>query len=327
MSERIQKTKKQHYVPRCYLDAWAVPNKYQVHVYDLKTDMQRISNINDIASENHFYDFIPDNVFSKQALDAFHKYGILLDSKSPFQGIEHAFANYIEDNYSKLLKKVINDSKSATPWIINNCYFISEQQKADMSEFLALQFIRTKKVRNMMLELSTSLEPILKDMGASVETLDKCKVDKERAKNIHARMLMNNKDLPEISKSFWSLTWVLGINKTEKKFYTSDNPIGTHAHIKDPIMSMSGLQSPGVEVFFPISPNCILLMFDGSYHNHIAYLERKYVLIDDELSVDYYNSLCVLRCERCVFSNDGDYKLVKGVKKRNPDVFINRRQN
>lgn len=33
---------------------------------------------------------------------------------------------------------------------------------------------------------------------------------------------------------FFSLTWILGINKTAESFYTSDNPIGTKAHVKNP---------------------------------------------------------------------------------------------
>lgn len=46
----MQKTKKQHYVPQSYLKAWAIPGTYQVHVYDKKTDNERVNSINDIAS-------------------------------------------------------------------------------------------------------------------------------------------------------------------------------------------------------------------------------------------------------------------------------------
>ena len=47
--------KKQHYVPQCYLEAWAIPNTHQIFVYDKKTSRDRKSNIIDVASENRFY--------------------------------------------------------------------------------------------------------------------------------------------------------------------------------------------------------------------------------------------------------------------------------
>ena len=86
-------------------------------------------------------------------------------------------------------------------------------------------------------------------------------------------------------------------------------------------MSMNGLKSKGVEVFFPISPESILVMFDGSYHFQNAHLERKYVLLDNEAYIDYYNSLCAMQSERCVFSSDGDFALLEEMKENNPQIF------
>mgnify|MGYP001054120418 FL=1 len=45
----MQKTKKQHYVPQSYLKAWAIPGTYQVHVYDKKTDNERVNRL------SHYY--------------------------------------------------------------------------------------------------------------------------------------------------------------------------------------------------------------------------------------------------------------------------------
>ena len=153
--------------------------------------------------------------------------------------------------------------------------------------------------------------PGIEDMGASDEVIGKYAISKNDSKNIQAQMLMDLKSLPDLAISFLSLTWILCINQTKKKLYTSDSPIGTHAHVDHPIMSMNGLKSKGVEVFFPISPECILVMFDGSYHFQNAHLERRYVLLDNEAYIDYYNSLCAMQSERCVFSSDGDFALLK----------------
>lgn len=49
------KTKKEHYVPRCYLENWK-NNKGQVWVYDRQLKKTRINSVYDIACERYFYD-------------------------------------------------------------------------------------------------------------------------------------------------------------------------------------------------------------------------------------------------------------------------------
>lgn len=188
----------------------------------------------------------------------------------------------IDRDFANILKEIIGKAASATPWIIENCYFISEDKKGMLSAYLAIQYIRIKQVRNRIIDSADCLVQALKDMGASDEVIGKYAISKNDSKNIQAQMLMDLKSLSDLAISFLSLTWILCINQTKKKLYTSDSPIGTHAHVDHPIMSMNGLKSKGVEVFFPISPECILVMFDGSYHFQNAHLERKYVLLDNE---------------------------------------------
>ncbi len=48
--------KKQHYVPQCYLEQWAIENTHQINVYDKVKKEDRQNNITDVASENYFYD-------------------------------------------------------------------------------------------------------------------------------------------------------------------------------------------------------------------------------------------------------------------------------
>lgn len=321
MSNGNQKTKKQHYVPQSYLKAWAIPGSYQVHVYDKKLNKKRINNINDIASENYFYDVNPNEIFSEEVLSAMREEGLSWDSNELSQGIEHAFANEVEGKFANLLKELISKANSATPWIVHNCYFISEDKKGELAAYLAIQYVRTKQVRTHIIESANCLGQALKDMGASEETMAKHVISNEASKNIHTQMIMDFEHLSEIAISFLNLTWILCLNKTKQKLYTSDSPIGTHAHINHPFMSMSGLRSKGVEVFFPISPDCILVMFDGEYHSQNAHLERKYVLLDSEAYIDYYNSLCALHSERCIFSSDGNMTLLEKMKENDPYVF------
>ena len=59
-----QKTKKQHYVPQFYLNAWGIQGTHQIYVYDKKSEAKRKNNIQDVATERFFYDISPNDIFS-----------------------------------------------------------------------------------------------------------------------------------------------------------------------------------------------------------------------------------------------------------------------
>ena len=89
-------------------------------------------------------------------------------------------------------------------------------------------------------------------------------------KYIHGRMILNSETILRIANTFANHIWILLKNKTHQPFFTSDNPIGTTEHIHNPYMAMSGISSEGVEVYFPISPDLMLLMFEKTHHNRNA---------------------------------------------------------
>lgn len=313
----MSKTKKEHFVPRCYLDRWA-NEKGQLYVYDKVAKKSRKSNKNDIACEKFFYD-IDKSILTTDKIEMLKNLGIDPDIDEQF--IEHFMASNVEDAYSKMLKKIIITAEGATPWYEKNCFFISELDKLYFSICLAFQFVRTKTVRNSIKNSSNCLEQVLKDMNVPQRTIDKYILKEGEDKNIHSNMVIDIKHIGELAHSFFSLTWILGKNKTSMSFYTSDNPIGTKGHIHHPFLSMNGLDSRGVEVFFPLSPKCILIMYDGSYHKTPLPMDRRYVNMTELEDIENYNTLCVCTSERCVYSNDGNFTLIGKLLEKDPNVF------
>lgn len=49
MEIKEHKKKKQHYVPQCYLERWAIAGTHQINVYDKNKQQSRINNIEDVA--------------------------------------------------------------------------------------------------------------------------------------------------------------------------------------------------------------------------------------------------------------------------------------
>lgn len=322
MSEnKRQKVKKQHYVPRCYLEQWAKPDTYQVYVYDLKTNKPRISSIYDVASENYFYDFDFSSILRNADFDMMGFANEALEHFDDEQYIEHFFAEHIESNYASSLHQIISKARQMSPWELRNCFFISERAKKNFSFHLAWQFIRVKAVRNSISNSADCLEQALIEMGASPEVIKKYSVPNSQLPYIHGGMILNKGEINEMAQSFFRLTWILQVNRTNQPFFTSDNPIGTEAHVHHPFISMSGIQSQGIEVYFPLSPDLMLLMFDGEYHNDFQDYDRRVIELSNTDVVKYCNSRCAMHSERCVFSTNDDFSVIQEMLDRNPNMF------
>lgn len=315
-----EKTKKQHYVPRCYLEQWAIPSTYQIHVYDTKTNKFRRNNIRDVASENYFHDIDFNDILTQEDIESLGLTRYDIENLNDEQFLENYLSRHVEDRFGPLLKHIINRVMAMSPWELRNCYFLSKEQKYHFSFHLAWQLIRVKSIRESIADSSDCLVQLLEDMGASLATIEQYSVSKSDLACIHTKMILDEKECTDLAKSFFSLTWVLLLNRTSLPFYTSDNPIGTKAHIKHPMLSMNGLDCRGVEAYFPLSPSLLLLMFDGNYHTHFKGDERRIVEVDID-KVKHYNSLTALNCSRCVFSSDDDFSVVLEVLKKNPNAF------
>lgn len=316
-----QKQKKQHYVPQFYLNAWRIPNTNQINVYDIKTNKNRVNNVEDVASENHFYDMDFSEILNTLEIYPSNVDPGEIKNIENQQHIEKFLSSEIENKFAPLLTNIINKVDKMNKWEHDNCFFISDDDKTYLSFLFAIQKIRVKSVRNFMLENSDCLNQIFIDMKIPESNRKKFLVSKKEAKNTHCGMMLDIKLLLDLAYCFQQLTWTLGINKTNQHFYTSDNPIGQRAHIHDAFKSMSGLASKGIEVFFLISPNLILIICDGSYHTHMQQLERRMLEISNIEQIDYYNSLCAKNCHRTIFATDNNFSLIHKMIKTHPDIF------
>ncbi len=316
-----QKKKKQHFVPQCYLEAWAIPNKYQVNVYDRVSLSPYPASICDVAEENYFYDINFSKALSKAEQQQLGLSPESLQELSDEQFFENFFADDVEGDFARLLNKIRDAASTLTPWRANNCYFISEEDKHLLSCHLALQRLRTKSARNSITQMSDCLSQMFADMGASPEAIKDLVVTKDSVKLIHGRMMVDYDELTAATTRIQDFIWILGVNNTCYNFITSDSPFGTVPHLRNNYVSMSGLMSQGVEAFFPISPKLILVMFDRAYHQRIADKDRHYISFDKPEIVQDYNRMCVEQCSRCVYSIDDDFSFINKMLQENPEAL------
>jgi len=94
------------------------------------------------------------------------------------------------------------------------------------------------------------------------------------------------------------------INSTGEPFITSDNPVVLHNHFAEESIGSGagGWECRGIQVFFPLSPNATLMLYDGDvYHVQNAKIGRINVSRGDAISL---NRLQILNSMNSVYFSD-----------------------
>ena len=318
----MNRTKKQHYVPQSYLENWSIPGQHHVYVFDKYKDEVRTNNIEDIASENYFYDLNFAGVFSEAEIKQYQLDDIDLSKIDNNQYIENYFANHIESIYKQSLDKIITRVRSMSEWEMRNCFFIQPERVYSLAILLVLQRIRVKSIRDTIVEMTDMLGQALTENNAPQSMIDEyASLSKNQLKLLHGKMIVDNSKVLELANVLSNHIWILLKNKTKHQFFTSDNPIGTIAHSSNPYLSMSGLASEGVEIYFPISPDMMLIMYEKTYHSKLTPMHCRILETENEEMVNYYNSHCIINSSRCVFSQMPDFSIVSKIKSLNPEIL------
>ena len=138
--------------------------------------------------------------------------------------------------------------------------------------------------------------------------------NKNYKKFLQAHVLTDPEVAMHLAGDFGGKIWIIGYNKTDMDFLTSDNPIVKFGH-----NGYSGFNSEGIEIFFPINTKLVLILKDPKFfwyesRNHNLFVE---IPVED---VAFMNSLQLQQSYRYVFDKTGNFELVKGMMKRNPKL-------
>lgn len=331
----VADTKKEHYVPRCYLKNFALQNE-KIKVFDKFKMQVREQRIIEVAMENYFYDIKFEELMQKIEIDKQQKIkddlqeivGVdnweevlkILDEKH----IEKSFS-LLEGGYSELLQILINKSHDGNAWVMKNCFAFSEPEKSLMALFVAIQQIRTKSFRETVSDTITKTYQTLiyKNQMDDEDSLPKeafeCEANSDFIKLQHSSMILDREIAVKIAETLCDHIWVMYVNKTDYPFYTSDNPVAIIPHKVDKYVSYGGLKSEGVEIVFPISSNLLLAMYEKNTYNKL-FTDRKFIVLKTKDEIDYFNCQQVYHSYRCVFSGKNNFELAEEICKEQPQL-------
>jgi len=147
----------------------------------------------------------------------------------------------------------------------------------------------------------------LAEDGLDMDYLEKCKIVINGP--IHAVAM---KDLFEKGPFLIrDLISILLINSTERDFIISDSPVvlynsffnNPEGHFLYPQCSTTGLQSPGLQIFCPLGPKHMLVLYDKEFYN-FGNSSCGIIEIYDEKDIDALNVLQIFNCNNIIlFAN------------------------
>jgi hypothetical protein len=321
-----QKTKKQHYVAQSYLRRFTSDGE-RLFVFDKsrKSAFGPTSVVN-VAHENYFYDFHDVEVVTAASTAN-------LDPQSA----EKALA-VLDGEFNRVLEVAINFANGSTK-------APSPKQRMMMSLCAAIQLTRTRDFRD---ELVKNMEGMASALGENFLRLSKPELAKQLQVEfkfkqdsislLHGKFLWNPEFIAHVAAALCNHIWVIGLNETANPLLTSDSPVVRQPHKPEqpfvppppdsgPLYGRAidiaieptrpGIESEGVELVFPLSPECVLIFLERS---HFRSLEDKdgarFALSDSD--VDRLNRLQVLQSYRQIYSRSNDFRFVQEVCATHP---------
>ena len=260
--------KKQHYVPKFYLKFFSIENNRKHIKLCLKKSGQIIqqADLEDQAQESYFY-------------------GKDLER-------ENWFGN-IEDTTSNILEEVVK-TKTLPKNRSDDYYWIWL--------FILLQAYRTRANADEFNDM------IDKTMKTAMKFESQFK-DFEYDKYFFAYDDATEKTLDILLKSLpmmMDMQIKLLVNKTSKKIITSDNPVSKYNQFlesrKFPY-GHNGMASKGLQIFYPLAPDLILLMYDPKVYK-VGNRKQFSRIVINEKDVEILNLLTCLYANQALYSTN-----------------------
>lgn len=314
-----KETKKQHYVPRCYLKRFSRDGR-SINTYDKKQSKTYQASMMAVCYEDSLYTLSDKFVERNNAASDATKVNRLT--------IEHDyFSKDIEPNLDILLWEI---DEIRDDWVSGKeRYFLNENEKLEIALHIVSLYFRHPLVMESTVDNSLRAERAMLDMfkmmmatqTGNVE-YNKLKIGLEYDKPAlsASTTFMSEDFLMDFAKAISNNIYVFWMS-TGSDFYTTDFPIVVCPHEENVRPMYMGLAQYGGEIMFPLSPRLALSIYDRECFKADEKLDGCFIEADDK-EIRKHNMIHYFYAQRHVFSIKNDFSLIDFIYKYNKNQHI-----
>jgi hypothetical protein len=290
----MQRVKNQHYVSQFCLRRFTMDGT-RTWVFDKPTKRSFPRNVDEIASEERFYDLSPK--FSQD-----------------FQVMEKALGE-LETYTAPAFDHLLNDLEQKRGFNHQD-----KPLRQAIATFIAIQDIRTRLFRDQYMQKHGAIIQEIERRGITIPPEWKADVSDERVAFEHARFIFSKEYRQAAVGALMHHIWLVGRNETDQPLYFSDAPVTRYAHVPLPC-SGAGLATVGVQIDFPISSKYILMMYERTHFGPmLADREGKMLALNDE-GVKAINTMQIAQSRRQIYCAENKFDLVLEYAQSHPELF------
>lgn len=239
------------------------------------------------------------------------------------QYIEHMLGRGIELEYNKNIGTVIDKLVKQNTWWLDNCYAITEEEKEFFALWAGHQFVRSTAFREVTAKMQQAFSQMISDFAnrnvpEDEKIVVKARTDKFAKQAMHADILLNSDFVPHFAETMIHHSWIFAVNRSGISFVTSDNPTTIIPHDFSRGLIGAGLKSPKVEVFFPLSPQVAIMMYEKQHE--LGKLDRRCIEITNPDVVKQYNYASLYNAIRIIISNTKDLFYLQEHARQHPEI-------
>lgn len=303
----MQKTKRQHTVPRCYLSRFCKDGD-SLFAFDKVSGRSFPLQAKDASVQTYFYDF-PAEITAEAC---------------PGQDVD---PQMVEKDFSRM-EGVANGMLSEIIETANRRGIITPTQCEEIAPYIIIQSLRTARMRQLLVEMHEKsahallMEQLRHSLPEAVDQVDvTVTFDRRFLPIAQAKPIYDENLIVQLSGIILRHIWYIALNRSMQAFYTSDHPVVMKEHVFQQGRSFAGFRSPGIVIAFPLSSRHALVMLERTHHSNVTSRHRRAVVVD-ALEVDRLNEMQVLGCHRQVYCEADQFDGARHIRKMRPDTCV-----